>query len=151
MPRKLDLLTQSNWTLVYSVSIPATITATLAGKNYYAKITPILPGIILDKPILAITINTAVPIGKQWYYAGSLTRFASSSFGEISIEERKTLFLDRFNLVISDNLSNDYQLQFNIPTWFVSCNLAVYQYEGNSNTIIQQELDIIKSAVAPSL
>ncbi|MEH1907439.1 hypothetical protein [Nostoc sp.] len=148
MTRNLDLLTQSNWALVYSVSIPATITATLAGKNYYAKITPILPGIILDKPILAITINTSVPTGKRWYYAGSLTRFATSFLGEIFIEERKPLFLGRFNLVISDNLSGNYQLEINMPQWFISCNLAVYQYEGVDSSIVEQDLDIIKAAVA---
>ncbi|MEH2319004.1 hypothetical protein [Nostoc sp.] len=150
MTRNLDLLTQTNWALAYSISIPATITASVAGKNYYDKITPIRPGVILDKPILAIAINTIIPAGKRWFYAGSLSRFSSSALGEILIEDRKPLFLGRFNLVITDNLSNNYQLEINIPSWFISCNLSIYQYEGSDQTLIQQELDVIKAAVIPS-
>ncbi|MHC5717462.1 MAG: hypothetical protein ACYTX0_36450, partial [Nostoc sp.] len=150
MTRTLDLSTETNWQLMYSVSIPATITATLAGKNYYARITPILPGVIFDKAVLGISLNTAIPAGKQWIYAGSLYRFASSSLGEIYIEDPKPLFLDRFNLVISDNLSNNYQLKIHSPKWFISCNLAIYQYDGDNSTIVEQDLDAIKAAVIPA-
>jgi hypothetical protein len=147
MTRNLDLSTESNWQLMYSVSIPPTPIGTVGGKTYYANITPIRPGIILDKAVLGIAINTTVPTGKQCSYAGSLSRFTDSPLGEIYIDDRKPLFLGRFNLAISDNLSNNYQLQINIPKWFISCNLGVYQYEGDSRTIIDQELDIIKAAV----
>ena len=147
MTRNLDLSTESNWQLMYSVSIPATVVGTVGGKTYYAKITPIRPGIILDKAVLGIAINTTVPTGKQWFYAGSLSRFTDSPLGEIYIDDRKPLFLERFNLAISDNLSNDYQLEINVPKWFISCNLGIYQYEGDSRTIIEQELEVIKAAV----
>ncbi|MEH2456532.1 hypothetical protein [Nostoc sp.] len=150
MTRTLDLSTESNWQLVYSVSIPATTISTNGSKIYYAKITPIRPGVILDKPVLAIAISTTIPAGKRWVYAGSLSRFTTSSLGEIFIEDRKPLFLSRFNLVITDNLSNNYQLEINIPSWFISCNLSIYQYEGSDQTLIQQELDVIKAAVIPS-
>ncbi|MHC5671062.1 MAG: hypothetical protein ACYTXL_03350, partial [Nostoc sp.] len=83
-------------------------------------------------------------------YAGSLYRFASSSLGEIYIEDPKPLFLDRFNLVISDNLSNNYQLKIHSPKWFISCNLAIYQYDGDNSTIVEQDLDAIKAAVIPA-
>lgn len=149
MTRNLDLSTESNWQLMYSVSIPATVIGTIGGKTYYAKITPIRPGVILDKAVLGIGINTPIPAGKQWFYAGSLSRFTSSSLGEIYIDDPKPLFLDRFNLVIADNLSNNYQLQIKIPSWFISCNLSIYQYKGDQRTIIQQELDVIKAAVVP--
>lgn len=148
MTRNLDLSTESNWQLMYSVSIPPTVKATIGSKTYYAKITPIRPGVILDKAVLAIGINTVIPAGKQWFYAGSLSRVTSSSFGEISIGNRNPLFLGRFNLAIFDDLSNNYQLEIKIPSWFISCNLAVYQYEGDNRTIIQQELDVIKAAIA---
>ncbi|AVH71589.1 hypothetical protein [Nostoc sp. 'Lobaria pulmonaria (5183) cyanobiont'] len=147
MTRNLDLSTESNWQLMYSVSIPATVIGTVGGKTYYAKITPIRPGIILDKAVLGIAINTTIPTGKRWSYAGSLSRFTDSSLGEIDIDKRKPLFLGRFNLAISDNLSNNYQLEIQVPKWFISCNLGIYQYEGDSRTIIEQELDVIKSAV----
>lgn len=149
MTRNLDLSAESNWQLMYSVSIPATVIGTIGSKTYYAKITPIRPGIILDKLVLGIAINTTVPTRKQWAYAGSVSRFTNSPLGEIYIDERKALFLGRFNLAISDDLSNNYQLQINVPKWFVSCNLAIYQYEGDDRTLLQQELDVIKAAVAP--
>ncbi|MEH2243542.1 hypothetical protein [Nostoc sp.] len=141
----MDLSTESNWQLMYSVSIPATAIATIGSKTHYAKIAPIYPSIILDKPVLGIHINTTIPVGKQWFYAGSLSRFTNYFLGEIYVEDRKPLFLGRFNLVISDNLSNNYQLQINIPTWFISCNLSIYQYEGDDHTTIQQQLNDIKA------
>ncbi|MEH2456379.1 hypothetical protein [Nostoc sp.] len=64
MTRNLDLSIESNWQLMYSVSIPATVIGTIGSKTYYAKITPIRPGVILDKAVLAIGINTAIPDGK---------------------------------------------------------------------------------------
>ncbi|MEH2031318.1 MAG: hypothetical protein V7K67_16915 [Nostoc sp.] len=148
MTRNLDLLTPTNWALAYSISISATITATLAGKNYYAKITPVLPSIIFDKSILAIGINTSVPAGKQWVYGGSIFRFTNSSFGKTFIGERKPLFLG-FNLAIFDDFSNDYQIQINIPGWFVSCNLGIYQYEGDTRTVAEQDLAAIKAVIIP--
>lgn len=145
MTRNLDLSTASNWQLMYSVSIPAVVLATIKGKSYYAKITSIRPDVILDKPVLGIGVNTTIPAGKQWVYAGRLSRFASSSLGEIYIEDPKPLFLGRFNLAISDNLLNNYQVQINVPSWFISCNLAIYQYEGDSRTIIEQKIDNISN------
>ncbi|MEH2287171.1 hypothetical protein [Nostoc sp.] len=147
MTRNLDLSTESNWQLMYSVSIPPTVLGTVRNKTYYAKITPIRPGVILDKAVLGIAINTAIPTGKQWFYAGSLFRFTDSSLGEIYIDEQKPLFLGKFNLAIFDNLSNNYQLQINIPKWFISCNLSIYQYEGDSRTKLEQELAAITLAV----
>lgn len=145
MTRNLDLSTASNSQLMYSVSIPAVVVATIGSKNYYAKITPIRPGVIFDKPVLGISLNTPISSGKQWVYAGRLFRFADSSLGEIYIEEPKPLFLGRFNLAISDDLSNNYQIQINVPKWFISCNLAIYQYEGDSRTIIEQKIDDISN------
>ncbi|MEH2454485.1 hypothetical protein [Nostoc sp.] len=146
MTRNLDLSNESNWELVFSLSIPATILSTNGSKNYYAQITPITPDITLDKPILAISINTTIPPERKWYYAGNVSRFANSSLGAVYIEDRKPLFLGRFNLVITDNSSN-YQLEINLPKWFISCNLAIYQYEGDTSTLSQKDLDIIKAAV----
>ncbi|MEH2302860.1 MAG: hypothetical protein V7K88_28760 [Nostoc sp.] len=150
MTRILDLFTESNWQLAYSVSIPATVLSTNASKTYYARITPIFPGIIFDKPVLAISLNTTIPSGRIWEYAGKVSCFANSSFGDIYIEYPKPLFLDRFNLITFDNLSNNYQLKINVPKWFISCNLAVYEYEADSRTITEKNLDIIKGAVVPS-
>lgn len=136
---------------MYSISIPSVVIAT-AGSNHYTKITPIRPAVIFNKAVLGISVNTMIPVGRQWFYAGSVSRFANSALGEIYIEDRKPLFLSRFNLVITDNLLNDYQIEINIPGWFVSCNLAVYQYDAPDDiSIIQQDLDIIKAAVVPTI
>ncbi|WP_334943355.1 hypothetical protein [Nostoc sp.] len=144
----MNLFTASNWQLMYSISIPAMIIETIGSKNYYTRITPIRPAIIFDKAVLAISINTLIPIGKQWVYAGSVSRFTNSSLGKIFIEDRKPLFLRRFNLVISDNLLTSYQIEINIPQWFISCNLAVYEYNAADDiSIVQQDLNIIKGVL----
>ncbi|MHC5732740.1 MAG: hypothetical protein ACYTXY_53610, partial [Nostoc sp.] len=44
-----------------------------------------IPGVTFDKALLGISLNTVIPAGKQWIYAGSLYRFASSSLGKILI------------------------------------------------------------------
>ena len=64
MTRNLDLSTASNWQLMYSVSIPPLVLGSIGSKNHYARITPILPGVIFDKPVLAISLNTPIPSGK---------------------------------------------------------------------------------------
>ncbi|MEH1790329.1 MAG: hypothetical protein V7L23_33390 [Nostoc sp.] len=98
---------------------------------------------------MAIGINTSVPAGKQWVYGGSIFRFTNSSFGKTFIGERKPLFLG-FNLAIFDDFSDDYQIQINIPGWFVSCNIGIYQYEGDTRTVAEQDLAAIKAVVAPN-
>jgi hypothetical protein len=149
MTRNLDLVTASNWSLSYSNSVTATVIGQVNGNNVYAKITPIKPSIIFDSSIIAIGINTSVPAGKQWVYGGSIFRFTNSSFGKTFIGERRPLFLG-FNLAIFDDFSNDYQMQINIPSWFTSANIAVYQYEGNTQTVCEQDLAAIKAVVAPN-
>ncbi|MEH2244597.1 hypothetical protein [Nostoc sp.] len=150
MTRNLDLSIGANWQLIYSISIPPTVLSTTRNKIDYARITPIYPGVILDKSILAITVGTTIPAGRLWFFAGTLLRFANSSFGKTYIEDPKPLFLNGFNLVVSDVLSNNYQLEVRVPKWFLSCNLSVYQYEGDDRTLAEKDLDIIKSAVVPS-
>jgi|GEM_PF-2476333 len=149
MTRTLDLSTQTNWGLIYSVSIPATVISTNGNKTYYAKIAPIRPIAILNKPILGISVKTIIPTGKQWAYAGSILRFTNSALGDIFIEEIKHLLLNKFNLVISDNLTNSYQIEINVPQWFISCDLLVYQYIA-SDTVssIQQDLKTIEQTLA---
>jgi hypothetical protein len=148
MTRNLDLITASNWALAYSVSLNATLIGQQNGTNVYARITAITPSIIFDKTILAIGISTTIPAGKQWVYGGSFFRFTNSEFGNIFVGERKPLFIG-FNLAIFDDLSNNYQMQISVPRWFTSVNILIYQYEGDTRTVSEQDLAAIKAVVAP--
>lgn len=148
MTRNLDLVTASNWSLSYTASVAATVIGQVNGNNVYAKITPIKPPIIIDSSIIAIAINTTIPTGKQWVYGGNFLRYANSEFGNMFIGEKKPLFIG-FNLGIFDDFFGDYQIQLSVPRWFTSANIAVYQYEGNTQTVSEQELAAIKAVVIP--
>ena len=147
MSRNLQLSNAANWQLMTSISIPATPLSSNGTKTYYASITPIRPPIYFDKQILAVNIFTEVPAGKKWVYAGSLARFTDTSFGEMFFDKRYALFLGRFNLVITESLSNPYQVQIAVPPWFYLVNLSIYQYEGDDRTLAEKDIDLIKAAV----
>ncbi|MDZ7970662.1 MAG: hypothetical protein RM368_38025 [Nostoc sp. DedSLP03] len=75
MSRNLQLGIESNWHLQYSDSFPAvSYLNDSAGKPIYQKITEINIPVVFDKPIIAVSVNTTIPVGKIWTYAGYLRR-----------------------------------------------------------------------------
>ena len=149
MTHNLDLISASNWNLAYTNNVLATIVGVQNGSNIYAKITPIIVSTVFDKSIISVAISTAIPTGRRWAYAGILQRFTNSYFGNIFIGESNRLLIGR-NLTIFDDYLGDYQLQISVPGWFNSVNISIYQYEGDTRTVSQQDLEAIKAAVIPS-
>lgn len=149
MTRNLELGTESNWHLQYSDSIPATSIANdTSGNPIYQKITEIILPTTFDKPIIAVSINTTVPAGKLWKYAGYLTRSLTIGLGAAYVDEySKKLFLGKFNLIVFNDLNINYFLSIQVPKWFINANIAVYQYEGTDSTTLEADVQAIKTSL----
>lgn len=148
MTRNLQLGIEANWQLQYSASFPAVSFLNDANGNpIYEKILEIQVPTIFDKPIIAVSINTTVPVGKIWKYAGYLRRSLVAGIGSSFAGDPKNLFLSKFNLIVFDDLNIDYWLSIQVPKWFISANIAIYQYEGVDTTTLEDNIIQIKSDV----
>lgn len=151
MSRNLQLGIESNWNLQYSDSFPAvTYLNNSAGKPIYQRITEINIPVIFDKPIVAVAISTTTPVGKIWKYAGYLRRSLITGLGASFAGEPESLFLGKFNLIIFDDLNINYFLSIQVPKWFISANVAIYQYEGTDRSTIEDDIQAIKLALGIS-
>ncbi|BAY78356.1 hypothetical protein NIES25_48300 [Nostoc linckia NIES-25] len=147
MARNLQLGIESNWSLQYSNSFSAVIFTDQEGNPVYTKITEIKPLTVFDKPIIAVSINTAVPVGRIWNYAGYLRRTVTTAFGESFVGEPENLFLGKFNLIVFDDLNIDYFVLLQVPKWFRNANIAIYQYEGVDTTTLEDDVQAIKTSL----
>ncbi|RCJ21561.1 hypothetical protein A6S26_24235 [Nostoc sp. ATCC 43529] len=148
MSRILQLGTESNWSLQYSNSFPAvSYLNDSAGKPIYQRITEINVPVVFDKPIIAISINTTIPVGKIWKYAGYLRRSLTTGLGATFVGEPKQLFLGKFNLIVFEDLNINYFLSIQVPKWFISATTAIYQYEGIDTTTLQDDVNAIKTSL----
>ncbi|MEH2368036.1 hypothetical protein [Nostoc sp.] len=148
MARNLQLGIESNWALQYSDSFPAvTYINDSAGKPIYEKITEISIPVVFDKPIIAVSVVTTVPVGKIWKYAGYLRRSLTSGLGASFVGEPESLFLGKFNLIVFDDLNINYSLSLQVPKWFINANITIYQYEGTDTTTLENDVAAIKTAL----
>lgn len=151
MSRTLQLGIESNWNLQYSDSFPAvSYLNDSAGKPIYQRITEINIPVVFDKSIVAVSVNTAVPVGKIWKYAGYLRRSSTTGLGASFVGKPESLFLGKFNLIIFDDLNLNYFLSIQVPKWFASANIAIYQYEGMDSSTIEDDIQAIKLALGIS-
>lgn len=148
MTRNLQLGIESNWSLQYSNSFPAvSYLNDSEGKPIYEKITEISAPIVFDKPIIAVSVVTTVPVGKIWKYAGYLRRSLTIGLGSSFTGKPESLFLGKFNLIVFDDLNINYFVSIQVPKWFISANIAIYQYEGADTTTLEDDMLAIKEAI----
>ncbi|MEH2306998.1 hypothetical protein [Nostoc sp.] len=148
MARNLQLGIESNWALQYSDSFPAvSYLNDSAGNPIYQRITEINIPVVFDKNIIAVSVNTTVPVGKIWKYAGYLRRSLTTGLGSTFVGESETLFLGKFNLIIFNDLNINYFLSLQVPKWFINANVAIYQYEGTDMTTLEDDVTAIKTAL----
>ena len=145
MTRILQLGIESNWNLQYSDSFPAvSYLNDSAGRPIYQRITEINIPVLFDKSIIAVSVNTTVPVGKIWKYAGYLRRSLTTGLGSSFVGEPESLFLGKFNLIFFSDLNINYFLSLQVPKWFISANIAIYQYEGVDTTTLEDDIEAIK-------
>lgn len=147
MQRILELQNAANFSLQYSNSIPPTGIELINGKTIYAKLTEVFVPAIFDKNIILVLISTTVPIGKIWRFAGRVSRIVSTGLGDSFLDDKKSLFLGKGNLVIFSEVEADYTISILPPPWFISLNIAVYQYEGVDNSSLNIDLNRIENKI----
>jgi hypothetical protein len=148
MTRNLQLHLEDNWRLQYSSSFPAISLGTNSqGNPIYQPITEIIIPTIFDKSIIAVSINTTVPVGRIWKYAGYLSYSLITGLGASFVGERQRLFLGKFNLVFFDDLNVNYFVSIQVPQWFIDANVAIYQYEGTDTSKVDDDLARIESKI----
>lgn len=148
MTRNLQLGIESNWQLQYSDSFPAvTYLNDSAGKPIYQRITEINIPVVFDKPIVAVSVGTIVPVGKIWKYAGYLRRSLTTGLGASFVGQPERLFLGKFNLIFFDDLNINYFVSIQVPKWFINANITIYQYEGIDTTTLEDDVTAIKTAL----
>lgn len=148
MSKILDLNNPLNFSLVYTNSLQAVPVRDSSGQIVdYLPITEIIIPIIFNKPVCAVNVTTAVPVGRIWRYAGKVSRVFDMGLGEaFSSDERKHLFLGRWNICLFDRfLPNDYRLVYLPPRWFINVNVSVYQYEGDFTDTLEADIAAIKN------
>jgi hypothetical protein len=146
MSKIFDFKNPLNFSLVYTNNLAATPIRENGVIVDYLPITEIIIPIIFNKPIVAINIKTSVPVGRIWQYAGKASRIFDFALGEgFSADERKFLFLNRWNLVLFDRvLPNDYRVVYLPPRWFIDVNISVYQYDGVYEDTLENDVSTIK-------
>ncbi|MCM0591346.1 MAG: hypothetical protein KA716_31845 [Gloeotrichia echinulata DEX184] len=148
MSRNLQLEIEINWQLQYSNSFPAvSFLNDAAGNLIYEKITEVQVPVVFDKPIIAVSVNTTVPVGKIWKYAGYLSRSLNTGLGATFTGERESLFLGKRNLILFNDLNINYFVSIQVPKWFIDANISIYQYEGTDLTTLDEDIQLIKTAL----
>lgn len=147
MSRLLQLQDPANFSLQYSNSIPATVMETVDGRNIYSVLTEIIVPVVFDKPIISVNISTTVPAGKKWKFAGSCNRVINTGIGESFADERKPLFLGKWNLIFFSEITADYTVTYLPPSWFINLNIGIYQYDGPDSSVIEDDLARIENKI----
>ena len=63
------------------------------------------------------------------------------------MDEPKSLFLGKFNLIAFEDLNINYFLSLQVPKWFINANVAIYQYEGIDTTTLEDDVRAIKTSL----
>lgn len=146
MTRILQLGNADNWEQIYSTSVAA-VTVT---PKVHAPIPEITVPLLLDNHILAVYITTEIPEGSNWNFAGFLNQkfelgLTVGGIPEADELSRRKLWLNRIKLIMFPQLTSNYAISFDVPKWFKSINLTVWQYTGVDYDSVEQSLteDII--------
>ncbi|WP_353930962.1 hypothetical protein WJM97_22330 [Okeanomitos corallinicola TIOX110] len=144
--RQLQLNDPDNFSLVYTVSIPATCMM-LNGEEVCARLTRIIVPIIFNSQIMSVSVSTSVPAGSIWEFAGTLSKIVSTAIGDSISEEKKPLFLGERNLICFDEVKADYRITILPPKWFKDISIGIYQYEGTDINTLDINLARIESKI----
>jgi hypothetical protein len=145
MNKILDLQNGDNFSLQYTTSIPSTV-VTVQGREYYVRLTEIIPPVVFDTPIILINVSTTVPPGKIWDFAGNISQIVPTALGD-SIVEKSPVYLRKRNLIIFSQVSNDYKITYLPPRWFTDVSLTIYQYDGTYTEQVDVSLARIESKI----
>lgn len=152
--RVVELNNSANWEILYSTNISAVQLPTTSGGFKLVPIPPIIPPLILENYILAISIETDVPNNSTWRFAGDLLQKINTGLvigggQDATFSRRQALFLNQINLVLFDRISTAYSLEIRVPPWFPRAEVNLWEYTGSDTTeeiiYLQEEFGNINS------
>lgn len=126
----LQLSNAANWEDVYNQSFAAQpITPTV-----FAPLGEIIVPYLFERHIIAVhaTSSSAKP---SWYFAGFLNQkiqlglIPGGSPDADAVQQRK-IWLNRITLLFFPKITSTYAVSFNVPKWFDSVNLNIFEYQG---------------------
>ncbi len=137
--RVVELSNSDNWQSIYSTNINAVQVPMQDGKYLTNPIPEIVVPILLDKFILAVSVETDVPSGSIWRFAGYINQKISTGLvvggnQDATTVKGQPLFLDQINLILFNRISTSYGVSVKVPRWFTRAAVTVWQYTGVDDT-----------------
>lgn len=150
--RVIQLGNTANWPLLHSANVDA-VTYLLANGLYKAVPIPDIDiPIVIDSFILVIRVDTSVPPGKEWNFAGVVKQKISTGItiggGQDGVRvQSQPLFLNQSNLIFFEKISASYSISIKVPKWFTNAIVTIWEYTGVDTTDEVQLLQEINSKV----
>lgn len=137
--RVVELSNSDNWQSIYSTNINAVQVPMQNGGYLSSPIPEILVPFVLDKFILAVSVDTDVPSGSIWRFAGYINQKISTGLVVGGSQDATTvkgqpLFLDQINLILFNKISTSYGVSVKVPKWFTRAAVNVWEYTGVDDT-----------------
>ncbi|BAT53783.1 hypothetical protein NOS3756_27460 [Nostoc sp. NIES-3756] len=137
--RVVELNNSDNWESIYSTNINAVSVPMENGTSLINPIPEIVVPFVLDKFILAVSIDTDVPTDSVWRFAGYINQKISTGLVIGGSQDATTvrgqpIFLDRINLILFQKISTSYAVSIRVPKWFTRTGVTVWQYTGVDDT-----------------
>ncbi|BAY08620.1 hypothetical protein [Calothrix sp. NIES-2098] len=154
--RQLQLGNSANWEVIHNESVSAVQLPLIGGGYKIIPIPEISIAVLLDVFVLAVSVSTNVPEGREWKFAGNLRQQVSTGivFGgsqDASFNRRYALFLDKINLLLLQPISVDYSIFIKVPDWFEDAHVIVWRYTGTDTDSIEDSVNQIKNVDLPRL
>jgi len=137
--RVIELSNSANWESIYSTNVSAVQVPMQNGKYLINPIPEIVAPFVLDKFILAVSVDTDVPQESIWRFAGYINQRINTGLVVGGNQDATTvrgqpLFLDQINLIFFNKISTTYAVSIKVPRWFTRAAVNVWEYTGIDDT-----------------
>jgi hypothetical protein len=129
----LQLSNAANWQDVYNQSF----TAQRINPTVFAPLPEIIVPVLFDRHIIAVyaTSSSAKP---NWYFAGFLNQkirlgLIPGGSPDADAVQRRKIWLNRITLLFFPKITSTYAVSFNVPKWFDTVNLNIFEYQGTES------------------
>jgi hypothetical protein len=143
----------ANWELIGQISGNAQLVTVNNEPKIFQPINSLTLPLTLEKHTLAISVETNSPKDDNWQYGGNALMLVNTGItvGGVadSVVSKRSLFLNRINLIRFPAIAPNYSLKFSIPYWFHNVNYIVFQYIGAGVADVEGKLDQIYQEILP--
>lgn len=143
----LQLGNPSNWRDVYF----QTTNAYRINESRYAPIPKIIVGSQLESQILAVYIYCSPP-KPTWHFGGWLnqnvyTGLLVGGVPDAQNVQRQKIWLNRITVIKLEKLADSYSVSFDVPKWFESISIQLWEYIGPISDTTEVLIDELKTDI----